>query len=326
MTLLLTRGDVERALDLERCIAAIEDAFRQRALGRPMPGGLLGVHADAGTFHVKAACSADASYFAAKINANFPANPARHALPTIQGVLTLFEATCGTPVAVMDSMSVTTLRTAAATAVAARYLASPDASTLAIVGCGVQARAHLAALRVVRPVTRVFAYDADPSAAKRFADEMTSLHRLPVDVVARVEDGTARSDLIVTCTTAERAFLSPAHVRAGAFIGAVGADNPHKQEIAPELLAAAAVVVDDRGQCAAIGDLHHAIRDGLMTAADVRAELGEVVLNPARGRRDADEIVVFDSTGVAIEDVAAAAAIYERARQDRIGLVVDLSA
>jgi alanine dehydrogenase len=327
MVLLLGRSDVERLLDITRCIDAVEDAFRQRAAGQAAPSAMLGVHVDGGAFHVKAAALlGGATYFVAKVNANFPSNPSLRGLPTIQGVLALFDASSGIPLAVMDSMSVTALRTAAATAVAARWLSRPDASTLTIAGCGVQGRAHLAALAAVRRLSHVYAHDSDHASAERFAAEMSQRHGPLVETIARLEDGTLQSDLIVTCTPSREAILDVSHVSGGTFIAAVGADNAHKQEIAPELMAASRVVVDDLEQCTTIGDLHHAIERGLMTRESVHAELADVVLDPNRGRRDPNEIVVFDSTGVAIEDVAAAAVIYERAVQERVGIAVDLSA
>ena len=130
----------------------------------------------------------------------------------------------------------------------------------------------------------------------------------------------------VTCTPARRWFLGRAHVAAGAFVAAVGADNPEKQEIEPALLAASAVVADVLEQCATIGDLHHAIAAGLMRREDVRAELADVVSGRKPGRLSADEIVVFDSTGTALQDVAAAALVYERALASGAGLTVDLGA
>jgi len=134
-----------------------------------------------------------------------------------------------------------------------------------------------------------------------------------------------QSDIVITCTTSRRAFLGRHHVKRGAFVAAVGADNEEKQEIEPALMAAASVVTDSTDQCATIGDLHHAIDAGLMQRNDVRAELGDVVADPSRGRRSDDEIVIFDSTGVAFQDVAAAAIVYERALRDGIGMKVDFS-
>lgn len=322
---ILSRSDVERLLDPAGCVAAVEDAFARRERGAESPSGVLGVHVTGGGFHVKAAALAlGTRYFAAKVNANFPANPVARGLPTIQGVLVLSDAESGEPLAVMDSMSITTLRTAAATAVAARHLAVPHASSLAIVGCGVQARAHVAALGCVRTLSAVAAYDADRPSAERFVAEMTEAHGLAGRVATSVGEATAGADLVVTCTPSRTPFLAARDVAPGAFVAAVGADNEDKSEITPRLMRLAAVVVDDLGQCAAIGDLHHAIEAGAMPAHDVRATLAEVVADPSRGRRATDEIIVFDSTGVAIEDVAAAAVVYERAVRDGVGLTRSL--
>ena len=239
-------------------------------------------------------------------------------------MLALFDAVSGRPLALMDSIAITTLRTAAATAVAARYLAPAEAESLLLVGCGNQARAHLTALLAVRPVARVFAYDVDSAIAAGFATEMCELHQLSVSAVSDLHAAALSSEMIVTCTPATKAFLEVEDVQQGAFVAAVGADNEHKHEITSALMAAACVVVDDLEQCAAIGDLHHAIKDGAMRQDHVRAELGDVVCDPASGRRASTEIVVFDSTGVAIEDVAAAATVYERAVAEGGGQEISL--
>ena len=323
--IVLTRTDVERLLDPAACIAAVEAAFRIGAAGG-MRAAILGVPVAGGGFHAKAAAMPGTRpYFAAKINANFPGNPARHGLPTIQGVLALFDAATGEPLALMDSIAITMLRTAAATAVAAQYLALPNAATVAIIGCGAQAMAQLIALRTVRPFARAFAYDLDAAVRAAFARTASAALGIPVVAVDELRDATLASDIIVTCTTSRRAFLGPEHVAPGTFVAAVGADNEEKQEIEPRLLAASAVVVDSREQCATIGDLHHALDAGAMALGDVRAELGDVITDPSRARRSSNEIVVFDSTGVALQDVAAAAVVYERAVAGGLGLSVALA-
>jgi ornithine cyclodeaminase/alanine dehydrogenase-like protein (mu-crystallin family) len=326
VTLLLTRSDVERLLDPLASIDAVEAAFRARGEGRRLPAGVLGLGAADGTFHVKAAMSDHGrSYYAAKINANFPTNPSRHSLPTIQGVLALFDAVNGVPLAVMDSMAITILRTAAASAVAARYLAPARPRVATIAGCGAQAKAQLAAVHAVRPLQRIFAFDLDRSLAERLARDTSETLGVGVEVADDLRRATRQSDIVITCTTSHRAFLGGEDVSAGAFIAAVGADNEDKQEIDPGLMAAAAVVTDSTDQCAQIGDLHHAIAAGLMRREKVRAELADVVVDPSRGRRKDDEIVVFDSTGVAFQDVAVAAIVYEGAVRDAVGIEIALS-
>src|SRR5262245_10158866 len=315
-TLLLSRSDVERLLTPDACIAAVEDAFRRHALGQAPAPGILGFHAEDGSFHIKAALlTLGEPYFAAKANANFPMNGVRHGLPTIQGVVVLCEAVTGQPLAVMDSMAITALRTAAATAVAAKYLARERCDTALICGCGGQAPAQLRALLRVRRPLRVYAYDHDAEKARAFAGALGAETGLPITAVADLASAMAMSDIVVTCTTARRYFVTREMVRPGTFVAAVGADNEQKQEIDPLLLARSKVVTDLTEQCAAIGDLHHAIAAGLMARTDVYAELGEIAAGAKAGRADDDEIIVFDSSGTALQDVAAAIAVYQQALQ-----------
>lgn len=324
-TLLLTRSDVERILDIRTCIDGVEQAFRERGEGRLSPAGVLGIHVDGGGFHAKAAAlELSRPYFVLKINANFPENPALRGLPTIQGVLVLFDAVSGVPLAVMDSMSITTLRTAAASAVAARHLALDDAHTATFVGCGVQATAHIAAISAVRNLTHAYVFDQDIVKANAFAGEMREVNPFDIVVADDLDGATMQSDIIATLTSAKKAFLRSDSVSPGAFITAVGADSEHKQEIDIDLLKSSAIVVDDMEQCATIGDLHHAIDAGILTRQDVRATLDQVVARTKPGRTTRDEIIIFDSTGVAIEDVAAASVVYERALAEEAGVRVEL--
>jgi alanine dehydrogenase len=315
-SLLLSRRDVERLLEPDACIAAVEQAFRLHALGQVPPPGILSLHAGGGSFHLKAALlPAERAYFAAKLNGNFPDNGARHGLPTIQGVLVLCDASTGEALAVMDSIAVTALRTAAATAVAAKHLARETCGAALICGCGAQAAAQLDALLRVRTPKRLYAYDQDFAKAAAFARA-----RAPaVTPVSDLEDAAAASDIIVTCTTARRHILGREAVRPGTFIAAVGADHEDKQEIDPRLMAEATVVTDLTEQAAAIGDLHHAIAAGAMSRDGVHAELGEILAGRKAGRTSEEEIIVFDSTGTGLQDVAAAAAVYRRALQEQPG-------
>ena len=310
MTLLFSRADVEKLLTPEVCIAAVEDAFRQLAEGKVPPPGILGMHGGEGSFHAKAGFLG--SYFAAKLNANFPKNAA-HGLPTIQGAVILFNASNGVPLAIMDSISITALRTAAASAVAAKYLAREDCETLLICGCGGQAAAQLEAFRQVRKPARVLVYDQDPGRAESFA----AVHRS--ERAADLARAFRESDAAITCTTARRYFVTRDMVRPGTFIAAVGADHELKQEIEPQLLSTAKVVTDLTEQAAQIGDLHHAIVAGAMTKAAVHAELGEVIAGRKPGRVSKEEIIVFDSTGTGLQDVAAAIAVYRRAVEEKAG-------
>ncbi len=319
MTLLLTRSDLAAILNPDDCRTSVEAAFRSYGEGRMDPPKSLGFHAAEGTFHIKAAT---ADVFAAKINANFPGNPLRRGLPTIQGIIVLMDLERGTPLAILDSTLITTLRTAAATAVAASCLARTDAATLAIIGCGTQGRASLAALQLVRPLRTCCAYDAGDGAAARFAREMGEELGIDVRAAASIDEAVAGADIVVTCTTARAALLDVHHLRPGLFIAAVGADNPEKQELTPALLRETRVVADILDQAATMGDLHHALEAGTMTREDVHGELADVLCGRVAGRTADDEVFVFDSTGTALQDVAVSSLAYTRAVERGVGLEV----
>jgi len=313
-TLLLTRKDVSQLLTLNDCVLAVEQAFRLQGEGRAPAPGVLGVHAQGGGFHIKVGTlPLGRNYFAAKANANFPGNPTR-GLPTIQGVVLLFDADNGQVLAAMDSMEITTLRTGAATAVAAKYLARKDARTAMICGCGNQGRVQLRAISHAFPVEKVFVWDVQKDAAERFAQAMAAELGIAVTPVDDLPAALRQSDICVTCTPAKKFFIHEKDVPPGMFIAAVGADNEDKQELDPALLGPKnKIVADVLAQCATIGDLHHALTAGTTTVSGVYAELGEIVCGKKPGRTSAEEVTIFDSTGMALQDVASAAMVYEKA-------------
>ena len=325
-TLLLTRRDVASLLTMNDCIVAVEEAFRLYGEGKTLPPGILGVHAREGGFHIKAGVlELDRSYFAAKVNANFPQNAKRFGLPLIQGVIVLCNADNGYPLAVMDSIEITIQRTGAATAVAAKYLARANSEILTICGCGNQGRASLKALHNLFSFKRVFAYDVDVEHARKFARELSAETGLQIETIQELSDAVQRSDIVVTCTPSNDFLLKLEWVQAGTLVAGVGADSEHKQELEPSLLSQNKTVVDILDQAATIGDLHHSLEAGLMAKQDVYAELGEVVAHKKPGRVSDDEIIIFDSTGMALQDVIVAAAVYEEATHARLGLLIDFN-
>ena len=326
-TLVLQRHEIAQLLTIEDCIAAVEHAFRVYGQRRAAAPGMLAFHAREGAFHIKAGfLELERSYFAAKVNGNYPGNGERFGLPTIQGVIVLCNAENGSPLAVMDSMEITARRTAAASAVAAKYLARPESAVVTVCGCGVQGYAQVRALSSVLPLRKVFAYDKDLERARGFAQQMGSELQVDISVARDLARAVGESDVCVTCTTSRVPVLMKADVPEGMFVAAVGADHPEKQELDPALLSAATVVTDVTEQCAAIGDLHHAVMSRVMQSSDVQAELGEVVAGCKPGRRSSAEVIVFDSTGMALQDVAAAAVGYEKAIAAGVGLWVDFAA
>ena len=325
-TLILTRSEIASLMNFSDYIEAVEQAFILLASGLIYGPGVMDVPAKEGMFHVKGAGLpiGDNVYVAVKVNGNFPENQKRFGLPTIQGAILLCDGVRGQPLAFLDSTEITINRTGAATAIAARHLARANSKIAMVCGCGKQGRIQITALKQILPLTTVFAYDQDPSLAEEFARQMTKEIGIPIRAVTHIEQAAKQSDVIVTCTTSRQYFLKKEYVREGAFVAAVGADSHDKQELDPYLLASSKVVTDILEQCARIGDLHHAIRANVMSSESVYAQLHEIVSGIKPGRTSDEEIVIFDSTGTAIQDVASAAVAYQRAVDRGIGRFIDL--
>lgn len=266
------------AVTLREAADAVEAAFLQWADGEVGEPQSLASHAGSGTFHVKACASR--AIFVAKTNSNYPGNPAR-GMATIQGVVAVFAVADGRLLLLLDSPSVTNLRTAATTVTAVKHLASAAARDAAIVGCGALGRHHARALRECLGFDRLRFFDADPRRAAALAAWARDSLDVAAEECATVGEATRAASVVVTCTSSREAFLDVADVRPGTLVAGVGADNPQKAELTPALLANARLV-----------------------DAGVRGELAAAIRDPRRV--DANERVVFRSTGIAIEDLAIA--------------------
>jgi alanine dehydrogenase len=323
-TKIIHRSEVRSLLGIEDCIEAVENAFKLRALGQASAPGILGTHTPRGGFHTKTGIlDLGTKYFVSKTNANFPDNKKLNGLPTIQGIVIVSNADNGRLLAVMDSMELTIIRTGAATAVAAKYLSKKNSSVALICGCGNQGRISLKALLKVRELKKVYAYDIDLATARAFADELARETEVNLVAVSDFVPVAKQADIIVTCTTSKLHFLKKGHVSPGVFIAAVGSDSDDKQELEPALLKCSQVVADSLDQCCSIGELHHAIEQGQMKRSDAHGELGEIIAGLKKGRLSDNEIFIFDSTGIALQDVAAAAIVYEKVNEKNLGLTVN---
>jgi alanine dehydrogenase len=323
--LLLSRNEVAQLLTISGCIDVVEKMFRDLGEGKLPAPGILGIKSDRGGLHIKAGLlPGERDYIVAKLNTNYPRNPGEHALPTIQGLIAVFDGSNGRPLAVMDSIDITIKRTAAASAVAAKYLARPDSAVATLCGCGQQAATQLRALAAVLPLRTIHAFDIDPAAAENLALHLKD--EFEIQPVTDLTKALRKSDVCISCTPATKFFIGKEDLAPGTFIAAVGADDSHKQEIDPALLASAKVVADSLDQCCTIGDTHHAITQGLMRKEDVYAELSEIVACQKPSRTHAGEIIVFDSTGIAVEDAVAAVAVYEKADAEGSGRRFDFAA
>ena len=324
--ILLSRTNVKDLLTIDEGISAVENAFKLYGMGKVTPPGILGLHADAGGFHIKAGLMKLVnSYFVAKTNANFPENKKNFNLPTIQGVVLVMDADNGRPLSIMDSMELTIIRTGAATAVAAKYLSKPDSKIATICGCGEQGKISIRMLCKVRDIKKVFVYDINHQVAENFAREFSDSLSLEVLVTDSLDKAIPLSDICVTCTPSEKAFVKEGYISPGLFLAAVGTDNESKQELEPDALKKSKLVTDLTSQACKIGELHHAIDAGIIDTDFVYAELGEIVAGKKAGRKSREEIFVFDSTGMALQDVASAAIVYEKALSSGKGITFNFS-
>lgn len=325
-TLLLNRTEISSLVTPDDYIQAVESAFEAYGNARSLSTGLLHIDSHGGEFHIKSSGLAlDRTYVGVKCNGAFWQNRER-GLPYVHGGILLFDGETGVPLAFMDSVDITIQRTAAATAVAAKYLARPESRVVTICGTGTQGRAQLRFLKRVLPIERVYAFSRREESAGRYAAEMAAELGIDVVPVRDLAEAARRSDVVVTCTPSREPLLRAGDVSPGTFIAAVGSDNPYKQELQPELVASSTLVADILEQCARVGELHHALEAGTMEAIDAYGELGEIVAGKKPGRTSESEIIVFDSTGTALQDVAAAALAYERAMASGRGTPFDLQA
>ena len=327
-TLLLKRSEIHALLTLPECITAMEQAFTMRAHGQTLSPALMHVEADGGEFHIKSGgLRVGRTYFALKVNGGFFHNQEKYGLPNVLGLILLFDGSNGCPLAVMDSIDITILRTGATIALAARYLARRDVAVVTICGCGKQGRMQLESILYIRPsISQVYAWDVNPVIANEFAAQASNQLNVKVEPVSHPGEAALVSDVIITCTPARGFYLRRQDIRPGTFIAAVGADSPGKQELEPVLVASSKLVVDILEQCTRVGELQHALSAKLMTIEQVHGELGAVVAGQISGRVNDEEIIIFDTTGSAIQDTAAAVMVYEKAQAMGLGEWMDLYA
>jgi ornithine cyclodeaminase/alanine dehydrogenase-like protein (mu-crystallin family) len=247
----------------------------------------------------------------------FVENPRRFGLPYIMAILVLLDPDTGRVLAVLEAGTITSARTGAATAVAAKWLAVPDAARVGLVGAGAQARTSLAHLVRVRPIREVRVFDAAPGAADRFCDEMASVApAADLRVVPSVADAVARADVVVTATWADEPLVDADDLAPTAFVASLGSH----QELAPAVvLEADKVVCDHWEQCTHRGELKRLVAEGRFTRRDLWAELGDVVAGKVAGREPGDGRIVASLVGMATEDVALGKAVYDRAVELGLG-------
>jgi alanine dehydrogenase len=314
-TLVLGGKDLEKILSMELAIPAVERAFAAHGRGEAiMPPKLyLPLEKYSGDFRAMPSCLGDAA--GVKWVNMHPENPKRFNLPAVMGVFILSDPETAFPLAVMDATRLTAYRTGAAAAVASKHLAVPNPTTIGFIGCGTQARAILKAHRAIYGGLRAVMADVDPAAAERFAQEVGGF--------SASMDQAGNCDIICTTTPSRAPVLFRSYVGISTHINAMGADAPGKQELDPRLLQEATVVLDDMAQATESGEVNVPLHAGTYKREQIYGTLGEIVAGKKAGRIGT-EITIFDSTGLAIQDLALARVLFDEARQKGLGTEVDL--
>jgi len=322
-TLLLSADEVARCLDLDEAIRAVEGAFRSyhRKEAVMPPKSYVDLPDFGGD--VRSMPARVANSVSVKWVNSHPGNPAKHGLPTVIGTLILSDPATGFPLSVMDATVLTAFRTGAASAVATRALARKDARSLGIVGCGTQASYQIAAISHVRDLKEVVLSDSRPENAETLLKRVArAAPGLEVRVGGPAD--AAGCDVVCTLTPVHKPIVMRDWIEHGAHVNALGADAAGKQELDPDILGDAVVVLDDWEQATHSGEVNVPLESGVLRREHIRGTLGAVLEGAIPGRSRDDEITVFDSTGLAIQDCAVARVVYDRAVREGLGTKVSL--
>ena len=324
--LILSHDQVVELLPMKECLAVMRDALVALAAGKvhqplrtivrpPEAAGVMGL--------MPSYISGDYAAFGLKVICVFPGNPAR-GKDSHQGAVLLFSAESGELEAMMNASAITAIRTAAVSGVATELLAREEACHLAIIGTGVQARSHLAAMSQVRFIKRCRIASRQIEHARNFAEEMRQDFAFPLEPVESVEEAVEGADLIVTVTTAVEPIVKREWLSPGAHLNLVGSSTPNAREVDSATMAASSLFVDRReSTITEAGDYILAATEGAIGPDHIRAEIGEVLKGDKPGRTSPEEITLFKSLGLAIEDLAAAEYLYRRARELNAGTWVE---
>ena len=311
--LILGRRETEQLLTVVEAIAAVERAFKLKAQKKAiMPPKLyLDMPEFAGDFRAMPAYIDGIAGI--KWTSGYP-NNYRYNLPTVMATIILCDPKTGRPLAIMNGEYVTSIRTGAAGAVAVKYLARSDSSVIGMIGAGMQARTQLLTIREVLPgIKEVKVFDLRKEVSQRYAQMMAAelkINICPVETIKAATD----ADIVVTTTPSREPVVKKHHIKPGTHINAIGADAKGKQELESGLLASAKVVVDDIEQASHGGEINVPISEGQLRIEQIYGTIGEIAANLKNGRENDDEVTIFDSTGLAIQDMVCAKLIYEKAK------------
>ncbi len=316
-TLILDGRKIKSLIDMRQAIIIAEKVFRAHGTGKVQMPAKIYLHLSKyhGDFRAMPAYIAGMKTCGIKWVNVHPRNN-KYDLPSVMALIILNDVHTGFPLAVMDGTHITNMRTGAAGGLAAKYLANRDSSSVGLIGCGVQARFQLMALRELFSINKVSLYDSNVVRLNSLALAFKGM-KFAIRKCSSVAECVREQDIVVTTTPSRKPIIKSEWISPGTHINAIGADAAGKEELFPGLLKKAAIFVDDRVQAIHSGEINIPMRKKIIKPSDIKATLGEVIARRKSGRSSADEITIFDSTGLAIQDVALANHIYETIHEDR---------
>ena len=316
---------MKKLLDMQHVLGAVEDAFKHKGLGKAQmpPKAYLFYQKYDGDLRTMPSYVEDMDVSAVKIVNVHPQNAKNYGMRTVMAVLVLINPRTGQPLAFMDATHITDMRTGGASAIASKYLARPNPKVLGIIGCGNQARTQMLALITqYGHFDEVRLYDIFPEKSKALAREFRRHYKDRVGKVKAVKeakDAVVDVDILVTATSSRAPIVQDEWVKPGMHINCIGADAPGKQEVDPKVLKRARLVIDDWEQASHSGEINVPLSKGELVKEDVNAEIGQVVAGLKPGRESDDQVTVFCSTGLAIQDCLTAKLAYDAALQQKVG-------
>jgi len=309
-------------ISMKEAIGAVEEAFRAFNSGQVVQPGYVGIHLPAprGEIDFKAGYCASNEMVSMKASSGgFADNPSLHGVPSGMGTILLFDARSCALACVMDGSLITGLRTGASGAVSVKVLARKNAKQVTAIGTGNQARMQIRALREVMSIERIHAWDSDAGAAGKYKQDIESEFGIPVLVASAKQEAVEQADILITTTRGKGSLVEAGWVKPGTHIVAIGTDQRGKQELDPEIFRNAKVVNDSIEQCIEKGETWHPVNGNIIRRQDIHAELGDILLGKKPGRSNDQEVTIFDSTGMAIQDNTTAAKVYRNAIERGVG-------
>jgi alanine dehydrogenase len=324
--LVLSEKEVRRLIDIEELIGALEKAHVQFSTGKAvMPvRQVVPLPEVTGRLTSMPAYLGEDRALGMKVVTFFQENPNKN-LPAILATIHLYSAETGKLVAIMDGTYITAIRTACASAMATKALANGETPVLGILGAGVQAGSHIRALCKVRGIRSIRVYSPSGKSGWKLKEELEPEVKIKIDPVRTAEEAVRDADLLVTATTAKEPILNFAWIKAGAHINAVGSHRPDLREIDSTTMKRAKLFVDSRAAIMAeCGDVLLAVKEGAITESQASVEIGEVLAGEKPGRTDPNEITLYKSVGIAIQDVATAQLVYRKAPEEKAGVRIEI--